>query len=191
MRLILINFILLILLSSCYFGSISDFSEADIHDNKNEVFNSGFELGEYSSDTYPEDWISLDANENNIFWDNSISHSGEKSLKIDTNKKVNIVSEAFNIDPLGVYYSRSFIKSKDNLAQSVTISFIAFNKNGVKVDKFSNTILVSDEWSIINLTTGFYHADAVFGRIVLTVKTKKDHPIWLDDVVSYKVYKIK
>ncbi|MCK4957232.1 MAG: hypothetical protein KAS49_06310 [Candidatus Cloacimonetes bacterium] len=187
------SFLLLVafMLSSCFLGSISDFSEKDIRDNENEIYNCSFEQGEYGINNFPDGWFSLDSKEGEIVWENTVSQDGNKSIKINGKHDASIISEAFNINPAGVYYSRCFAKTKDNLALPVRISFIAFNKNGKKVGKFSRTTVVSDKWIPVNITTGFFNGSAVFGRLVITVKAQKDYPVWLDNVGNFKVYEIK
>jgi hypothetical protein len=46
----------IVILTSCFFGSIMHFSEKDIGDTVNTVINPSFEDGEYNSETLPEKW---------------------------------------------------------------------------------------------------------------------------------------
>lgn len=178
-------------LASCYFGSISDFSEIDIVGLPNELYNPSLELGDYQSEFLPSGWLSLDSKPGDLIWDNEIFRDEKKSIRVQSGRKVSIISEAFNINPTHVYYSRIFAKSKDKSSSPVTISFVAFDKKGKKVDKFSNTLFISDSWKPVNITTGFFKGSAVFGRLVITVDSKKVNPIWLDEAGCYKVYEIK
>jgi hypothetical protein len=190
-RLWLLSLAVIFMVSSCFYGSISDFSEADIKGKENELYNPDFEEGEYSAETIPEGWVALDAKPNDIIWDNQFAKDDGKSLRIDTDKKVVLVSEAFSLKPNNVYYSRVFARTKDEFTQNVSISVVTFNKNGKKLDKYSVTHQVADKWKPVNITTGFFKGSAVFGRVIITVNTSKGHPVWLDQAGSYLVYEIK
>ncbi len=190
-RLYLFSLAIIFIISSCFYGSISDFSEEDINGQKNELYNPSFEEGEYAAVNMPTGWVALDAKPHDIVWDNEFAKDGGKSLRIDANKKIVLVSEAFSLKPNNVYYSRVFARTQDEFTQNVSISFVTFNKNGKKLDKFSITHQVGNKWEPVNITTGFFKGSAVFGRVVITVNTRSGHPVWLDQTGSYMVYEIK
>jgi hypothetical protein len=179
------------LIGGCYLGSISDFSESDIAGKVNLLHNPGFELGEYAAENFPQNWVSLDFQPNEIIWDNEFAQQAERSLRIEAGRKISLVSEAFSIDPIGVYYARIYAKTANKLSQNVRIKFVTFNKNGKQLDKFSESMMVSDEWIPVNITTGFFKSGAVFGRIIITVDSRAGDPLWLDNAGCYKVYEIK
>jgi len=178
------------IIAGCYYGSISDFSETDIVGLENGLHNPSFEDGEYAPDHLPSGWISLDAKAGELVWDNSVSKDQARSLRVEEDGKVALVSEAFDIKPSNVYYSRVFTKG-DRISQKVTISFVTFNKNGKKLDKFSESHNVLGEWIPVSITTGFFDGAAVFGRLIITIDSKSGYNLWLDDAGSYVVYEIK
>ena len=183
---------LVIILSSCFWGSVMNFSEQDIKDNENEVLNSSFENGEFDPQVLPDNWFLLEDTSEYIAWDNKNPHTGSKSLKIEHPKdKLNIISDAFPIDADYVYYSRLFVKTNYNSNQSITIRFLAFDAKGKRVSKFSNNGLPKQDWTQIDITSGFLKSTARFGRIIISIPRKSDKIYWLDDIESYAVYRIQ
>ncbi|MDP8203053.1 MAG: hypothetical protein P9L95_00820 [Candidatus Tenebribacter mawsonii] len=183
---------LFIILSSCFFGSVMNFSEKDIKSNENEVFNTSFESGDYDSQKLPESWFLLEDTSDYITWDNENPHTGSKSLKVEYPKdKINIISDAFPVDADQVYYSRLFVKTNYNSNQSITIRFLAFDAKGKRVSKFSKTGLPKQDWTQIDITSGFLKSTARFGRIIISIPIKSDKIYWLDDIESYAVYRIQ
>ncbi len=188
------NFLLVftLIFSSCFFGSITDFSDKDIVGKQNSVINSGFEDGDYQYNHMPENWKVLDEPNENVFWDNTNFFNGEKSLKIEhPSSKISIISEAFEIDPEAVYYSRCFIKTNYQSNHSITFRFLAFNAKGKRVDKFSVKNYPKTDWTQVELTSGFFNRNAKFGRIIISFPKRPDKIFWIDDVESYNVYKIQ
>ena len=183
---------LFIVLSSCFFGSVMDFSEKDIKDNENEVFNTSFEIGEYDPQKLPDGWFLLEETSEYITWDNKNPYTGSKSLKVEYPKdKINIISDAFPIDADQVYYSRLFVKTNYNSNQSITIRFLAFDSKGKRVSKFSNNGLPKQDWTQIDITSGFLKSTARFGRIIISIPRKSDKIYWFDNIESYAVYRIQ
>lgn len=183
---------LFIILSSCFWGSVMDFSEEDIKDSENEVINTSFEDGEFDSKKLPDNWFLLEDTSEFITWDNNNPYTGTKSLKIEYPKNdVNIISDAFPIDADYVYYSRLFIKTNYNSNQHITIRFLAFDTKGKRVSKFSKNGLPKQEWTQIDITSGFLKSTARFGRIIISISRKSDKIYWLDNIESYAVYRIQ
>jgi hypothetical protein len=183
---------LLVILSSCFFGSVMNFSEKDIKDNENEVLNTSFENGEYDPQKLPDGWFLLEDTSNYITWDNENSHTGSKSLKIEYPRdKINIISDAFLIDADQVYYSCLYVKTNYNSNQPITIRFLAFDSKGKRVSEFSNNGLPKQDWTQIDITSGFLKSTARFGRIIISIPKKSDKIYWLDDIGSYAVYRIQ
>ena len=181
-----------VLLSSCFIGTVMNFSEKDIKGKENEVYNSSFENGDYDPDRLPDGWSLLDDKSNNILWDDEISCTGLKSLKIyNPKKKINLISDAFPIDADYVYYSRFFVKTNYDSNHLITIRFLAFDANGNRVSKFSENDLPKQDWTQIDLTSGFLKSTARFGRIIISIPRKSDKIYWLDDIESYAVYRIQ
>ncbi len=184
--------VLFVFLSSCFLGTVMDFSEKDINGKENEVYNASFENGEYSPDKMPDGWSLLDNKLDHILWDNEISCTGLKSLKVQHPKnKINLISDAFPIDANYVYYSRFFVKTNYDSNQLITIRFLAFDVNGNRVSKFSENDIPKQDWTQIDITSGFLKSTARFGRIIISIPKKSDKIYWLDNIESYAVYKIQ
>lgn len=178
-------------ITSCVFGSITDFSEDDVKDQENIVFNSSFEQGS-DLEEMPKGWISLEGNNEFLFWDDKYIHQGNKSLRVENpEENINIVSDAFPINPQFVYYTRCFIKTNYQSNHQVYLRFLGFNEKGKQVSKFSKKVYPETDWTKAELTSGFFYSTARFGRIVISIPDKDDKTYWIDDVESYKVYKIQ
>ena len=184
--------LILIAFSGCFFGSLSQFSDEEIAGKENLIPNSGFEEGTYNYDILPEHWLIVNKPHFEIFWDRTNGFAGEKSLKIQSpSEEINLFSDAFNIDPGAIYYSRCFVKSNRQNAAPVTLYFLAFNLEGKKVNRFSSKIIPKQEWTEINLSSGFLKGDALFGRVVISFPKSKDVTYWIDNVETYEVYKLR
>lgn len=181
-----------VIVSSCVFGSISDFSEEDIKDKENIVFNPGFEKGETAEDAMPLFWMTLDNDLTHINWDNVNRYEGTRCLHVENpGKKINIVSETFPINPEYVYYTRCYMKTNYYSNHQAYIRFVAFNEKGKRVNKFSEKIYPEEEWTKGALTTGFFNPKARFGRIIISIPDREDKEFWIDNVESYQVYRIQ
>ena len=184
--------IVMMILTSCFFGSIMHFSEKDIADAVNVVINSSFEDGKFNSEALPEEWMVLDDAAEKIIWDDNNMHTGSKCLRIEyPDHKLNIISDAFPINPEYIYYSRCFLRTNYQSNHPIIIRFLAFNAKGKRVNKFSNKGYPKEDWTQIDLTSGFLNSTARFGRIIITLPKKPDKLFWIDDVESYSVYKIQ
>lgn len=189
---IFLFFIVLIILSGCFFQTLSQFSEDDIIGKKNKIPNSGFEDGIFGYEKTPDKWLIVNKPENLIFWENGIHHNGEKCLKIkNPNQKINIFSDAINIYPEDIYYTRCFVRADKSSNASITLLFLAFNITGKRVNRFVKKIKPGEEWSQIELVTGYFKNSALFGRVVISIPKKSGITFWIDDVESYKVYKFR
>ncbi len=187
-----ILYLFLILLTGCFFQTLSQFSEDDILDKKNIISNSGFESGKYEFDKIPDKWLILNKPENLVFWENGIHHNGERCLKIrNPNQKINLFSDAFNIHPENIYYSHCYVRADKSSNAHITLLFLAFDISGKRVNRFSRKIKPGKEWSKVELTTGFFKNSALFGRVVVSIPKKSNVTFWIDDVESYKVYKFR
>jgi len=183
---------LMVILSSCFFGSVMNFSEKDINGKKNEVYNSSFEKGEFNPNILPEGWSLLKEASDYISWDNELSRTGSNCIKVEHSEdKINIVSDAFPIAADQIYYSRFFVKANYNSNHLITIRFVAFDANGKRVSKFSENGLPQKDWTQIDITSGFLKSTARFGRVIISIPSKSDKIYWIDDVESYAVYRIQ
>jgi hypothetical protein len=177
------------LMMGCAFSTISRFSGKYAEGKENIVPNSSFEMG---SNQMPEGWVVLNETENNIIWDDDLAKNGSKSLKINAKKSgANLVSDEFVIDPLSVYYSRCYIKAQKPSDKPVTIHFIAFNKNGKKVNDYKKEVKLVSDWTLVELTTGFFDGSATYARIAVSIpEDEKENIYWVDDIESYNVHKL-
>lgn len=181
-----------LVITGCFFGSIIDFSEQDIGRKENEIFNSGFEEGEFDTDPIPLGWTVLNDLKNTVSADTVVFNSGQRSLKIShPHKKINLISESFPIDPEGVYFSRCFLKTNYQSNQAVEILFVAFDSKGKQVNKYKTKIYPQENWTKAVMTASFFKPNAHFGRIIISFPNRPDKVFWLDDVESYNVYRIK
>ncbi|MCF7793999.1 MAG: hypothetical protein K9N09_07135 [Candidatus Cloacimonetes bacterium] len=187
-----LGFVLVIFISGCVFGSISDFSEADIKGSQNEIYNSSFEIISEQDEYELPGWILLDNSESFVSIVNSDFNSGQYSLKISKpNQKINLVSDSFPIDPESVYFNRLFVKTNYKSNHFIEIQFVAFDANGKKINDFETKYYPDDIWTKATLTTGFFKQNVRFARIIITIPARDDKVFWLDDIESYKVYKIQ
>ena len=178
------------LLSGCAFSTISRFSAEDAEGKENIVSNSSFDMVDEGSNM-PQGWVVLNEQENNIIWDDE-SHDDEgKCLKVEnTNDTANLVSDGFNIDPQSVYYSRCYIKSNKISKDPVIMHFIAFDRNGKKVNDYKKEVAVEEDWTLVELTTGFFDNSATLARIAVSIpEGSDDTSYWVDDIESYNVHK--
>jgi len=182
----------MIILSSCFFGSVMNFSEKDINGKINEVYNSSLENGEFNQNILPEGWSLLENGSDYVEWNSDLSRTGSKCLKVEhSENRINIISDAFPIDADQIYYSRFFVKTNYNSNHLITIRFVAFDTNGKRVSKFSENGLPKSDWTQIEITSGFLKSTARFGRIIISIPSKSDKIYWIDDIESYAVYKIQ
>ena len=169
-----------------------DVSAKDIKDAENVVFNSSFETKSLEESRLPDGWMVLDELENTVSWDSEVSAAGNHSIKVaHTRSKVNIISDAFPIDPESVYFTRCMMKSNYKSNHAITIRFLAFNAKGKQLNKFAEKFYPEEDWTTMRLTTGFFKTAARFGRIIISFPSKSDKVYWLDDVESYGVYRLK
>ena len=182
--------VIIAILSGCAFGSISQFSAKYAEGKENVVPNSSFEQGKYEPSSVPEGWVVLNDLENNTVWDDEIHNVGGKCLKVESSEeKTSLISDGFSINPQAVYYSRCYIKSDKPTKEPVKLHFFAFDKNGKKVNNYSEKVILKQGWNQIELTTGFFNANASVGRIAIAIPEEKGNVYWVDDVESYNVYK--
>jgi len=173
----------------CAFSTISRFSGKYAEGKENIVPNSSFEVG---TNQMPEGWVVLNEAENNIVWDEGDAKEGSKCMKIDSKKSgANLISDEFVIDPHSVYYSRCYVKAQKLSDKPVTIHFIAFNKNGKKVNDYKKKVKLVSDWTLVELTTGFFDGSATYARIAVSIPADKDNnSYWVDDIESYNVHKL-
>lgn len=183
---------LVILISGCVFGSISEFSEDDIQDSQNEIYNSSFEIISEQDNYKLSGWTLLNDSESHVSVVNSDFNRGQHSLEIsNTDQKISLVSDSFSIDPESVYFNRLFVKTNYKSNHFIEVQFVAFDANGKKVNDFKTKYYPDDIWTKVTLTTGFFKQNVRFARMIITIPARNDKIFWLDDIESYKVYKIQ
>ena len=188
MKLIILQ-VIVILLIGCGVGFVVDFREQNIDFEENMIVNSGFEKGNYYNDNLPENWFVLEKTNGRIFWDNEIALNGKKSLRIQNpDQKISILSDAFSINSQAVYLCKAYIKNANVSTNPVIISFYAFDKNGKKVNKFSQKVYTHKKWTELKLTSGFLKSGAKYGRVKITIPHERKNTFWLDDVGCFYIH---
>ncbi|MBC8385533.1 MAG: hypothetical protein H8E57_08460 [Candidatus Cloacimonetes bacterium] len=188
----LLFYALILIISGCFFGSLSQFSEEDIIGRTNVLSNSGFEEGNYPIDELPKEWLIVNKPLNVVYLDKNVAHQGTRSVKmINPPEKINLFSEAININPQEIYYTKCYVKVDSPVKVPVTLYFLGFTITGKRVDRFSQKIYPKQDWTKIELTAGFFDNSALFGRIAVSVPQKKGVTVWIDDVESYNVFKMR
>jgi hypothetical protein len=191
MRNYLLIVLLFALISGCFFSTISNFSEKDIEGKENLVLNSSFEDGEYHMKNLPEGWTILNQPENVVTWDSGTAHNSKKCLKFTyPTEKVNLISESFPVQATAVHYTKCFVKVNRPIKEQVALRFLAFDANGKKMNTYSKKITPKMDWTIIELTTGFFKPNTKFGRIIVTIPRKTNAIFWIDEIESYDVHRM-
>ncbi|HPR17242.1 MAG TPA: hypothetical protein PLD62_03245 [Candidatus Cloacimonadota bacterium] len=186
----IIGYALLLILTGCVFGSIANFSEDDIKNNENEIYNSGFES--ISTEAEMEGWTVLEDYSSVLSLVNDDFHTGKISLKISHPKeRISIISDSFPIDPDAVYFSRCYVKSNYKSNLPVRLHFVVFDAAGKQLNTFQKKGYPDNVWSDISLNAGFFKPAARFARVFVSLPAREDKIFWLDDVESFKVYKIQ
>ena len=191
-KLLYLSAVLLIILSGCFFGSLSQFSDEEIAGKENLIQNSGFEEGNFKFDILPKHWLIINKPELEVFWDKTVSFKGERSLEIkNPSEEINLFSDAFNINPSSIYYSRCYVKADKPVSAPITIYFLTFNLKGKRMNRFVGKVIPKQQWTEINISSGFLKSTALFGRIVISFPKNKDITYWGDNVETYEVYKLR
>ncbi len=180
------------ILAGCVFGSISQFTEADIKQSQNEIYNSNFEILPDSETGELAGWTLMENSIDHISLVMDEFQSGEFSLKIaNPAKKISLISDSFPIDPESVYYTRCYIKNNYKSNHPVELHFVAFNTAGKKMNSYKTHIYPDAVWTKAVLTAGFFKQEVRFARVIITFPARDDKVYWLDDVESYNIYKIQ
>lgn len=184
--------IVFLLLAGCVFGPVGNFSDKDIKNSQNEIYNSSFELTAENSKNILQGWTLIDDSTAEIALTNQEFNQGKLSLKIaNPGKKISLISDSFSIDPQSIYYNQISFKTNYKSNHPVKFMFVAFDAAGKKINTFKTKCYPDDIWTKCDLTTGYFKPKARFARIIITIPARKDKIFWVDDVESYKIYKIQ
>lgn len=164
------------------------YSRNEFLEKVNLIENSGFEVLDRFGSELPEGWILLDNSPDQVIIDSQIAHSGSKSLKIKKPlTSIQLTSDSFNVDPTCSYYCRCFLKANKNTKEPVTFYFITFDHDSKRINRFSQRVFPTQEWSMVEINTDSLDLNSAFGRIVLSIPDDSDINIWVDDVESYTI----
>jgi len=179
-----------LILMGCAFGSILNISSNDIDNEINIIPNSSFERSHNEIQNHPERWFVLSDQKELIRLDSEESRSGCSSVLIDNpQNRITLVSDAFELDPTCVYYSRCFVKSEELTAKPLKLYLFAFNENGERVNTFGKEVYSDLDWAKIDFTSGFFKSNAKVGRIAITIPDEQENSFWVDDAESYKMHR--
>ncbi len=181
--------IAVILLSSC--STISRFPGKNLNGEKNIINNPSFEIASLGSDSFPASWTSLDGQEDNIYTVDKSRDNIGKCLKIEKcNGYARLISDSFEIDAQAVYFTRCYVKSTNYNREPVILHFFAFDADGNKVNDFKTEIIIKENWTPIELTTGFFANSASVARLGISIpECSQNTAYWVDDVGSYNIHK--
>ncbi len=188
MRNIIFPLIIIVLITAagCSVGTISNYAQKEINSPDNLIHNSGFELSDDGLDQ-PEGWVIMQDEEFYLCTQDEMN-SGYTCLKIEeSTSKTSIISEAFPIDPAGVYLSRCFIRTEQSDHAPVELHLITFDDEGNKLNVYTETLNPSCKWEEIRLTSGFFPQKATKARIAIVVP--ESGSLLVDDVESYKMHR--
>lgn len=180
---------ILLLLLSCGVGFVMNFTDSELKESDNLIFNYGFEKGDYGYTNLPDDWIVLEQSEKVVFWDNNVALNGTKSLKFEkSSSKLTLISDAFPLNPETVYYATCYLKSQNLTTKNVVLYFHAFDENGKKVNHFNRKLSPDTNWRRLAMSIGFLKSSAKFGRITIMFPNDANNTYWIDDVKCFAVH---
>ncbi len=178
------------LLSACIASSGLSFSKKDVKDFPNLVQNSDFEIPNDSTNVLKNWTIMNDTAKKFVVLTNKESFSGKNALEIkNPSQDVLIISDAFEIDHNGGYYSYCHLKSLNKCDKKITVFFFAFDGNGKRKDRYREKYNISQDWKQYDVSSGFFDRNVKYGRIIISLPKDENQIYYLDDVESFKVYK--
>ncbi len=177
-------------LTACIASSGLSFSKKDVRDLPNLVQNFGFEKSADSVGVL-EHWTVMDDSVRKFAKVTDKEHfEGKKALEIkNPEKDVLIISDAFEIDNKGGYYSYCHLKVLNKTNKKITVLFFAFDENGKRKDRYRERYTISKDWKQYDISSGFFDKNVQYGRIIISLPKDKNQIYYLDDVESFKVYK--
>ena len=179
-----------LLLSACIASAGLSFSKKDVKDSPNLVMNPSFEISDDSTKVL-KGWTIMDETAKKYVSLTDDEHfKGKKSVEIkNPNLNVLLISDAFEIDSAGGYYSFCHLKSLNKSEKKIEVFFFAFNKNGKRKDRYRERYKISQNWKEYEISSGFFDKSVKYGRIIISLPKNKNQIHYLDDVESFKVYK--
>jgi len=190
--LLLILLCISLFLSSCFWGTSLLFLDSDSQGKLNLVPNSGLEKSDKSNPELPEGWLivsTLTDKSEPVTLDSTIVQSGKKSLKIANSKKdMYIVSDAFQVNYTGGYYSKFSIRSAKPMQKPARLYFWAYDNRGNKKNSFRKSIKARTDWKRASISAGFLKNSVSFARVAIFIPKDTDNTIYIDDVGCYLVH---
>lgn len=183
---------LLTLLSGCFFGDSLGFTEEDAKGKENLLWNGSFESGEYAVTAIPEGWMVLDRERfgPQILWISEDKKDEDRAVIFkDTAGSISLISSPFTLYPRAAYYFRCYLKSDAADPSEVTVRFIAFDNHEKKTDQYIHEFIPGREWTRAEFSAAYFKNTAVSARIILTVRTKPEETITLDQAGVFEIYR--
>jgi hypothetical protein len=180
------------IIAGCFWGSSILFLESDTANKTNLVKNPSFEKTDKSNPSLPEGWLvvssTMDKTEP-VELDSMEAFEGSKSLRFtNCTKDLYIVSDAFNINPTGGFFSKCSVRSTKQMLSPIKVYFWAYDSQGNKKNSFRDGIKAKQDWKKATISAGFLHNSVRFGRIAIFIPKDPDNTIWIDDIGSYQVH---
>jgi hypothetical protein len=193
MRILLGLAAMLVLLSSCFVSSSLIFTEADIEDSVNLLFNPGFAPYSLEGEEALKGWnVHVEpqsAGFDKIMIDATEFLEGKSSLKISaSDKDILIISEPFKVRRYGGYYSRIRARSDSQAPPQIQLRMITFKDQGKITNRFKQKADLSTEWTSISTSAGFLRPGVSFGRVFIHIPPFSEGSIWLDDAGCWEVH---
>lgn len=184
---------LVLLLSSCFFGSTLEFGAKDAAGQPNLVPNGDLELGlygVYKRENLPEHWMVLQnpRDPDAVAWEDSDGHIDSRCLRLYTgDTKLSLISDSFDISPQSAYYNRLWIKTDHDIDEEIECRFIAFDMSGETVNQFTEHVIPSTKWTCVEFNAVFFKKAARYGRIMVILPPQTKRRIWVDAFGCYNV----
>jgi len=186
---------LFLILGGCYSGSTLHYMDTGEVKAPNLVANPSFEHGNQLISSAPANWYVITSSKELITpmeLDSTVTLAGKYSLKIPKcDQNMYLVSDAFRINPKGVFFVRCFLKSATAMKKPVKIHFWTYDSAGNKKNSFQKSLKLKPEWNQVSITAGFLKKNTAFGRIAIFIPKDTGNQIWLDDTGCYMVHELE
>ena len=181
--LVIIGFIF----SSCFFSSSLNFSQSDIQDKENILFNGDFSENRDSSD-FPKGWLLLNTEDEESLINNTSGH-----LEItSTNHKISLISDSFPIDYRGAHLTIGKFRAKTEINKEIQLLLLTFDQHGKKTNTFKVSKKIEKDWQNIMISSAYYKNVAKFARVLIILpESSKGNSFLLENFGCYEIYKFK
>lgn len=193
MRLLLLILLCISLfLGSCFWGTSLLFLDSDSKDKPNLVPNNSFEKADSRNPELPDGWLivsTLTDSSEPVALDSTIVQTGKKSLMITNSKKdMYIVSDAFQVNYTGGYYTKFSIKSIKPMQKPARLYLWAYDSSGNKRNSFRKSIKAKSDWKRASISAGFLKNSVSFARVAIFIPKDSGNTIYIDDVGCFLVH---